>query len=724
MRIVFALIGVLLLAVFLIVLNPTLILNERMLRLGVDLALKKGPQIQWSGARFKSVSEALLRKKLSLHFDRICVDTADKSVHACFSPMDLAATISFGSFIPNIDVVGPIQALNGDVLIDPSMSAPNQEQPGKKGGHLPNWLRDLKTDTLRIEVTDLKVKRTDGLLRGKINLSGMEKADAISLAVLGALNGPDFNTSLSLEALLKARKVLDVDYRISGKYTTGPTEISVAANGSVGAQGMSHVISADLRGLSSDFSRIRIENCHISTRALQTEVNCPVVAAIPNLSAKKWPRVKYPSEARVIVKADLKSNNYPPSPSEPVKGTVNVELEPLQAPLFRGNGRISSKIAGIPARFPRDWKFDTDCDLMFEVPRFSKVVGFLVDTDYAVPAPFNALDGRIELSVKGKLDQERGSWPIGLRTLLSSKTQALNVDSNGTLVLQKPLTGDPKLNAQIDLELQNVVLELPELSVGTPPRIVPDSRIHAPKPSSARKAGFFTYAAKIHTPPESPLRLISNLATAPVPIDIDLSLSSEEPMSGKLGMRNTPVQVFHRNAQIDHFNLTLKAPTDQSDVDGKLLVTYSQYTITVLVLGTVDKTQIKLLSDPPLPEDQIVSVLLFGRSLNDLSPDQSNSVGNTRAAAESGALSLASLYFLASTPIESVTYDPVTGLVSAQVKIAEGTSVSLGASAAGEQALGVSKRIGPHWSITTELDRPASSSSSILSALLQWSNRY
>ena len=118
--------------------------------------------------------------------------------------------------------------------------------------------------------------------------------------------------------------------------------------------------------------------------------------------------------------------------------------------------------------------------------------------------------------------------------------------------------------------------------------------------------------------------------------------------------------------------------------------------------------------------------LLRGRSLAELDAEESTSIGETRAALADQALGLLSLYALASTPIQSVGYDPATGQVLVKLRIGEGTSLNLGSQWGGAQGIGIRRRLSQRWSIRTELNPPigAESRGSVFSAVLEWGYRY
>ena len=93
---------------------------------------------------------------------------------------------------------------------------------------------------------------------------------------------------------------------------------------------------------------------------------------------------------------------------------------------------------------------------------------------------------------------------------------------------------------------------------------------------------------------------------------------------------------------------------------------------------STEKPRVEFLSNPPLERQQIVSVLLFNKSPGELTEDKASSAGSFSQATADGALGLFSLLFLSSTPIESISYDPVSQTYSAKVRLDKKTTLSVG----------------------------------------------
>jgi hypothetical protein len=139
--------------------------------------------------------------------------------------------------------------------------------------------------------------------------------------------------------------------------------------------------------------------------------------------------------------------------------------------------------------------------------------------------------------------------------------------------------------------------------------------------------------------------------------------------------------------------------------------------------GTVGKPGFSFISDPPLPQDQILSVLLYGQAPEALDAEQASTVSNANAAVSDKAVGLASFLLLGSTPIQALTYDPISKQMLVKFRIAAGTSLSVSQGSSDTRDIGIRRRLGKNWSISTDLiTQPGEPN--ILSAFLEWAHRY
>jgi hypothetical protein len=544
-------------------------------------------------------------------------------------------------------------------------------------------------------------------------------------------------------------------YSLKGEYSKGRSRAHARLAGEVSPDSVVARVTADARGFVDALPHAWIEGCEIaiSRQASETQpgalkMNCPVYADVP-VPPKGFPPVALPAKAGVRLMADLKSGAYPPAWDAPVDGKVSMELEPVLTPLLEGEGKVESQVAGVPDAFPKNWKMDTDLGLKVKIASFERLVKQLSNTPYDVWAPLRVLKGTVEAGVEGRFDANSGTAPVSLKTRLASESQTLDVDASGQFKIER-LQPRPKMSLAMDVALTDVKLELPPLpALPTParpkpdplPQLFPDDRFKSSKElaqaeaeaaeRARQQAGrveepLFTYDVRVRTAEARPVRLVTSQIKDPVPLAVNIALKSDAPVGGSIRVLSFPLQLFKRDVTLDHLTLSLRQPSKDSELDGRIVIPYTDYTITILLLGTTDKPQIKFLSEPPLPDDQIIAVLIFGQSIDALDPDQQASVGNSRAALRQGALSLFSLYYLSSMNIESIDYDPGSKTASLKYRLAEGTTLNLSQGTGGGQpSVGLRKRLTKHFALTTTLNNPSPQQADrTVSTFLEWAYQY
>jgi hypothetical protein len=455
------------------------------------------------------------------------------------------------------------------------------------------------------------------------------------------------------------------------------------------------------------------------------------------------------------LRADL-AGPWPFSADGRVSGTVGVVVDPVLTPLARSQeSRVLARVAGVPSRFPEDWKIDLDVDVGIRVPEFARAVRRLERTAWAVPAPLNTLQGTIELEAKGKTTigpgLAGGSIPLGLRTRLDSDAaaaQRIHLDGSGRLRIlrrgderpeqQAGRVEEPPLSAHLEfrLGLSDVQLAAPRLDLARPPRFFPDSRVsrtrqEEPPPEGGTSA--FTYDVEVVTP-GLPIRILSERTRTPVPVRLTARAGTDRPVEGSVRVDNFRLEKFFRlKATVEKLAIDFKTEGEsQASVDGSIRVDLTDYEIHVAATGPIEAPTYRFWSEPPLPENQIFAVLLFGRPLDELDPDQARSASDfQQATALNRGLGLASFFLFSSTPIESVALDPDSGEVDVRVRLAQGTSLTLGGTSSDPvRSVGIRRRLSRFWTLSTEVtgqdvsSAATSASSRTLSTFLEWSRRY
>jgi hypothetical protein len=368
---------------------------------------------------------------------------------------------------------------------------------------------------------------------------------------------------------------------------------------------------------------------------------------------------------------------------------------------------------------------------MVEAPRFDAVVQRLASTRYPVPAPLNQLAGRLACGFRGHVDLTRKdvALPFVCRSDLRSASQSLvaGVDLGVRVRSVKGLY-QPVVAGSVVLE--DVRLVLPEIKLDEPiPRVVKDSRIEIPSPDHKSRLLPLEYRVAIRTKTPGAVHIANSITSDPVPMSLDLVAASGRGLDGTVDLGGFGLALFRRQAKVERIGLRYTPGHDAAQLDGRVTFKNNDYRIYLSLLGTTQQPKFNLYPEPPLPERDAVAVLLFGRKPELLDEDAQRSSEEARAAMADSAISLISMYYLASTPIESIGYNPHTGVFTAKVKLHEGLSLTLGSDVDATSTVGLRKTIGRNWSVETTAVSDANGSDDSSSgnkgvAMLKWGKRY
>jgi hypothetical protein len=524
---------------------------------------------------------------------------------------------------------------------------------------------------------------------------------------------------------------------------------------------MSVRLNGQSRGWIPGMSQVRVDDCHIGLRGqtrgrAQFLVNCPIFGSV------KLPR-QYrglPAALGMRLTADFESASLP-DPQEDWEGEVALTLEKITSSILQVNeGTLDVRFRGAPldlarrilqridgrradlGRFKSEPELVSHLRLAAHIPQFESVQKLLKDSDIEPIAPVRALGGTVRMELDADIDLERRSQTGGgLRAQVKASTQlggqGQTVQVAGSGLLQIAHGSGSRIRLEADILLEQVTLHLPRMTVGQPPRfttyvprLLPDSRILLPgqRKEDPNNIPFFDYRLRFRTQRPDSLQVLSNLALAPVPVSMDIVLPAEGAIEGYLEIGQAPLKLARQDAHIEHFRLDF---TKQGDplMNGRARVIYTDYTVFIDISGPSTRPDLRLSSEPALPESEVVAVLLFGKPSDELDSEQAASSGNAEAAIANRALGMGSLFLLASTPIERIDYDAITGAVTAKIRLAEGFSLDVGGSTQTGPTVGIRKRIGGRWSIQTTYGGgpqglASANTSSALSAWLEWALRY
>jgi translocation and assembly module TamB len=152
-----------------------------------------------------------------------------------------------------------------------------------------------------------------------------------------------------------------------------------------------------------------------------------------------------------------------------------------------------------------------------------------------------------------------------------------------------------------------------------------------------------------------------------------------------------------------------------------------QYSVDVIVTGTLDKPVLTLRSDPALEQADILSLLLFGKPLNTLNRNEQNTLKQSAAEVAGGfaaakvADAVSQALGLDRLGLDLGEVDVSGGQIGFGRYIGDRTYVSISQELSGEagREVSIEYQIGPDWKITSSTSTTGSSGVGIL-----WHKRY
>ncbi len=733
---------------------PNLLLSDTVMYWVQKILISEGValELQWKqrSVRWRAWGEL----QFDVGFEKVCVRAKKSDV--CFH--EGKGTLVVGLFpVFKIEELGPLNIARAELSV--RNEGENEKVKGPSSPtvvSLPTWLRPRRVDVqlkqANVEIFEDQRKWIEGSLSlmcsrakagairceipARVNVASNDfvykrmnarlefenKSDHWDFALKGEASGVATSHILSVD--LKGTKKLGHETlfqgSVGGRWNRAPWQLRL--QGALSDEGKQ--LDLTTRGFVSPLAlekkyrrhlkeSIQLQKCSLSASfESNTSVKMQGCTLEVPLAAGLGGRPRFEWEGEVVLPAQ--------------RGRLAVTLPQQAGKLYAGSGFLS-------ARFEKrekgmHLKVDPQSTLSIEVPRFQKVVALLDDSPFAVPAPFNALSGSVGVQLQA---QPEGSTklklPLSLKTDLRSARQALKLDGKGMFAIDWGAELSGKL--ELDLVVLEGKFEAPPLSLTGVPSILPDSRIHPRQvPEATGPDRFaFSYVLRIRTADKARVYVANNLLPQPLPLGFDFNIQSEAPFTGTLTVHPVRVMLFRREARVRQLHFSWVPTGKKADVvelRGRIDVNYPDYSVNVGVTGTSDRPRISLGSSPPLTRQEIIALLLFGDE--SLGSEQQNSVSSFDAAVAQRSLGLAALYILARTPIQSISFDPRTQAVTANVRVGQNTTVNLTGGSQGNKRVGFSRRIGKNWAVTTEVPLGDSTGSgpSGISGFLEWFNRF
>lgn len=356
-----------------------------------------------------------------------------------------------------------------------------------------------------------------------------------------------------------------------------------------------------------------------------------------------------------------------------------------------------------------------------KINKISETIKELIKPPFNIlPAPLNSMEGPLSLSLSvSKSDQLRILIISSLDMKGAGQFLTLDLNSEFPYDLKKKSFG-PGL---FGIEFKKVLLSLPKLSkTKLPPRFKPDPRFkgvknvavnkNEPQKTQApkKKTGI---TMELEATGENALAIKTNLLDEILRLNFKFNISGSTIQDGFIETKPLRTKVFKRQVYLPSLKIIFAAP-QEPEIQSTIEFHLPEYLITLKLAGPLSKPRTAFSSKPPLPEDDIIAVLLFGRPLAGLNPEDKSATKGATQIISQGILSLAVLYYLAGSPVESIGYDPDSKVVSAQFGLGRKNSLRVESAkkSGGIGSYGIRHALGKGWYIDSTVEESTNVSSS------------
>jgi hypothetical protein len=757
-------------------------------------------KIFWDDASLRIVKSGFFSKNISVDLEKICVRYKGEALNICFDQFSWGAGLSVSGFNPRFTSFPPLIATKGQIDGDLNLLENKNNQSSQTNGFdvlaflrktlMPNW----RWNGSKLEIISLNLKTGAQRIYASLNLRTAEENNGpllnsdLMVFVPGqaranatlTLRPPSENKNRFYKMLGKVdaempdgkraivsfdneiRNWRDINFKISAILKNIDFVRKAQLNGGYRGDQLAGTVGAKLGGFSSQVKTLDFVDCGYKLHLEEKTAN--IQCGPQTVSLALVDHREFPNKAlfRLYPTIDLKISNL--SYENGVQADWDLRLLLNHLNILNLDIDAIGSFASLKQTDTSkpQLHYSADTEVKFQVSEFKKLETILAKTPFAIPAPFNVMNGQVNLAASGDINEERGRVPFRLQTRLASKYQKLNTTLGGDFTLQKNEHEKIVPALSLNFALEDVLLSVPRVDLTSlPPQLLPDARFKKGLQNDvvAKKTNSqFQISTLVSTIRPGGLRLQTNLSTAPIPITLRYSLKPKNPLAMQRNLRPTgavtsdaengsetesqghvyvgraPISLkqtdlgflkkLQRNAVIDHFDIII-LPDGTEKIDGKLIVNNPDAEIRILFLGTMEQPVVHLESDPPADQDQIMAALLLGRPLYDVEQDEAEVGAQAKTALNDTALTIVQMLLLANTPINSLNYDSESGRVVASIGIANGTSVQVGKGndTAGTE-IGVRRRLARNVYLSTYVEDTGSTNEKLVNAFIEWVRRF
>ncbi|HBB66551.1 MAG: hypothetical protein A2X28_07935 [Elusimicrobia bacterium GWA2_56_46] len=733
---------------------------------------------RWKTLVFDIRSLSFPEKQVHIKAQDFCFGNPAVKVEGCLKSFDVRFNVRLYFFGAKLTKLYSLEVSGDHLNLD--RTGNKLTAPLKKSGGLPvslpnlipEVLRGLEIGSLQVDMPGNKIVLNGGTLRGRFRMSmsssmpgplllklEFERSSGTitrhyrgeaSLAsdILKGMPMTHLDASGSLKAEgvnagFKARVEQNgpgaLAYSLSASAKVPAWRAEADMLGSQKGQDLTFRGSAGIRDSTGPVKSVRLKDCVLAVRLKADSTEWDTVKFAANFEVEPEAfRVRKINRSLARTLEGRLAFSARSTPEALAGDHFDAEVSAVIKPVkdwYEFYGGAEAKISGRAGRV-RELKLSHKFALGLKVEKFEDLVAFLAHTPYSIPAPVNVLRGPLGVTLKGGGDSRSAVQELDYTVVsgLAADRQALRFKASGKVTSVGLWAPGRSFRDDTDLTLQDIALQLPRVDIKGAAALTPDSRIRTGRETdkiklareeeglSPAKSSVPSMQAEVRVKTAKPAILYSNLAMDPVPLELALTLRAPSGgIEGTVDVGKFRANIFRRTASIEYVKITGRAGSPVMNLDGLILYRAAEAKISIRLLGTTQKPRVQFESNPPMSQADIVAMLLFGKSPEQLDSDQQSSAANAQTAAANSAFGLASLYLLASTPVEYVGYDPASRTYTVKFRLPGGATLQMGSD---DQSRGVQlrKRISSHLAVQTELTS-TQTQGDIVTTLLEWYGR-
>ncbi|MBF0206375.1 MAG: translocation/assembly module TamB domain-containing protein, partial [Oligoflexia bacterium] len=703
----------------------------------------EGYNTKWEKIALNVSASSFFEKNATIDFSHFCFFDQKNVFELCFEKIHIPISINFYSTQIDSLAIGEAQALGGklfyraesgigigkigDAKIEKQAALPISQTLQE----IESFLGKVTINSIKVIFDKFEIVSSEGSYKGQLAIN-LQKPQGQTLRVKikgirwsgPMLSGNKNALNLTLQSTSPEGKFFPLLVVLEAAMSIKEQKLQAQAKVSID--------QSTLRG------SLKIENNNLTLRECELSYNYydlkELISSDGEIKLDCKMRAKSPSSLIPIIDGEFSLETRLRSTPTLLDGSLKVRVFPFSNNFVRGGGFLNAKFQGSLDEFIKGEGVSGSMNFNLVLQDFKLFHNILKEQKILIPAPLHALHGPVDIDFQGNTTSQQNFFSMFfvVKSDLKSTNQIFKSSLQGELRINKndPSEFIPELN--MHLFLSDVRLILPSVVPREISRIFPDHRIVLNKKttSAPEKQSNLKINLKVSTTHPGAIKLITGFSKKNgfIPITMDLTVLDNNLVAGHIYIDSFDIDLLRKDAQLAFFNVGLRPSISNSPIEGKILVRYIDYIITINVVGTIAKPQIFFDSRPPLDQDNIMAVLLFGKPLDDVTEEEGESITNARMAAAGKAISLASLYFLSATPVESISYNPKTKQMSAKIKLGSKTSLTLGTGVGEEKgsidSIGVRKRLGSNFILNSELQTDRTNSETSILTYLEWYNRY